>query len=307
MEQDFIHWLSEHLPSHPCLRIGLGDDAAVLSMAARSDCVVTTDLLTDGVDFELSKVENVRRIGHKALGVNLSDLAAMAARPMAVVISLALPEENALQLAQEIYLGLLPLAAKFQVAIAGGDTNTWPGSLAISVTAIGETTEHGPLLRSGAQPGDLLIATGNFGGSILGKHFDVQPRVNEALLLNANYQLHAGIDVSDGLSLDLSRLCKASGCGATLTADAIPIAEAAHELAKQQPGQGTPLEHALRDGEDFELLLAVPLDEAERLLQDQPFTDVPLTKIGHFTPEPGLRITNVSGQTQTLQPRGYLH
>ncbi len=150
----------------------------------------------------------------EALAVNLSDLAAMAARPLAAVIALALPRHDALRIAQELYEGLLPLAERYGVAIAGGDTNSWDAPLAVAITLLGTPGPRGPLLRSGARPGDRILVTGAFGGSILDRHFDFEPRVHEALLLASRYDLHAGIDVSDGLSLDLSRLAAASGCGA---------------------------------------------------------------------------------------------
>jgi len=196
MESDFLHWLRERLPPHPLLKLGIGDDAAVLATAGRSDIVVTTDLIADGVDFDL-RSDDPRRIGHKALAINLSDLAAMAARPLAAVIALNLPRQGGMKLAAELYEGLLALAERFHLAIAGGDTNSWDGPLVVSVTALGETTADGPLTRRGAQPGDRIIVTGTFGGSILGRHLDVQPRIEEALLLNQRYKLHAGIDSSD--------------------------------------------------------------------------------------------------------------
>ncbi len=171
-----------------------------------------------------------RRIGHKALAVNLSDLAAMAAQPLAAFISVALPKAGAERLARELFEGILPLAQRHGVAIAGGDTNTWTGGLVISITALGTVTARGPLLRSGARPGDRILVTGSLGGSILGKHLDFEPRVAEALLLAERYELHAGIDVSDGLSLDLSRMAGESGCGAVLDLLQIPVAEAAHAL-----------------------------------------------------------------------------
>ena len=118
------------------------------------------------------------------------------------------------ELATSIYRGMLPLAGDLEVAILGGDTNTWDGPLAISITAIGSSTQNGPLTRSGGRPGDALLATGRFGGSILGRHLQIEPRVREALLLHEKYQLHAGIDVSDGLALDTWRLAEASGTGA---------------------------------------------------------------------------------------------
>ena len=147
-----------------------------------------------------------RRIGHKALAVNLSDLAAMAAKPVAAIVSLLLPRHGALELAQEIYEGLLPLATRYNVCIAGGDTNCWDGPLALSITAIGEVAAEAnssnvhlnvvparsaaaallpatALLRSGAQAGRPYSVTGEFGGSILGKHLDFEPRVREAILL----------------------------------------------------------------------------------------------------------------------------
>ncbi len=162
----------------------------------------------------------------------------MAAQPVAAVIALALPRHDVLALgplglAQQLYEGLLPLADEFDVAIAGGDTNTWDGPLAISITLFGTPTTKGPLTRSGARPGDRILVTGSFGGSILGRQFDFQPRVREALLLAERYELHAGIDVSDGLSLDLNRLAAASGCGAVMELSRVPISAAAQELTAQ--------------------------------------------------------------------------
>jgi thiamine-monophosphate kinase len=305
VESEFIAWLRQRLPPHPQLRLGIGDDAAILRLANAVDCVVTIDTLMDGVDFRLTECDP-RRAGRKALAVNLSDLAAMAARPVAAVVSLVVPRENGKPLAVELYEGLLPLAQQFNVAIAGGDTNSWDGPLVISITAIGEVTQHGPWLRSGARPGDEILVTGSFGGSILGKHFDFQPRVNESLLLSANYRINAAIDVSDGLSLDLSRVAAESDCGAALDLNQIPIAADARRLEETRGDGITALEHALSDGEDFELILAVPPDEAQRLLADQPL-DVPLTRIGRFVDQPSLWQQFSDGSRQPLAPRGYEH
>jgi thiamine-monophosphate kinase len=305
MEAEFLTWLRGQLPSHPCLRLGMGDDAAILELSAGARCVVTSDMLNDGVDFVWDRCDGPL-VGRKSLAVNLSDLAAMAARPLAAVVSLTLPRRSALAVGQQLYEGLLPLAAEFSVAIAGGDTGTWDGPLAISIAAIGELTERGPLLRSGARPGDAIIVTGSFGGSILGRHFRFTPRVREALLLNDRYRLHAGTDVSDGLSLDLSHITQESRCGALLDAAAVPIADDAYRLASAEGGRTTPLEHALGDGEDFELILAVPPEEAARLLRDQPL-DVPLTRIGTFTVDPGLWVEESAGRRRPLLPRGYEH
>ena len=305
MEAQLITHLRRRLPSHPLLRLGLGDDAAILRTAELGDCVVSVDMLSDHVDFELAEVDP-RRVGRKALAVNLSDLAAMASRPLAAVIALTLPRQGAMETAVAMYEGLLPLAEQFDVAIAGGDTNSWDGPLAVSITVLGEVTAHGPLQRGGAKPGDRIVVTGSFGGSILGRHFDFLPRVEEALLLNERYELHAGIDVSDGLSLDLNRLAEESGCGAVLRTDAVPIAEDARRLASKRDDGSTALDHALSDGEDFELILAVSADEAGRMVAEKPI-GVPLTVIGQFVAETGLWQEDSQGARRPLVPRGWQH
>jgi thiamine-monophosphate kinase len=306
MEADFLRWLREHLPPHPLLKLGIGDDAALLATAGRRDLVLTTDLIADGVDFDL-KADDPRRIGHKALAINLSDLAAMAARPLAAVIALNLPKEGGQKIAVGLYEGLLPLAEKFHVAIAGGDTNSWDGPLVVSVTVIGEVSDKGPLTRRGAEQGDRIIVTGSFGGSILGEHLDVQPRVEESLLLHERYALHAGIDCSDGLTLDLARLCEESRCGAVVDLGKVPIADAAKKLAAARNDGTTALDHALSDGEDFELILAVPPKIAQQMLVNQPLEGVTLTDIGEFIAERGLFQRDESGKQQRLEPRGFQH
>jgi thiamine-monophosphate kinase len=308
MEKQFVDWLKAHLPTSRHLRLGVGDDAAVLAWAAGRDMVVTTDAITDQVDFVLSEVEPAL-IGRKALGVNLSDLAAMAAEPVAAVVSLVLPRHgdgrrDAFQLATELYRGMLKLAAEFDVAIAGGDTNTWDGPLAISVTAIGRTTPRGPLTRGGARPGDHVLVTGRLGGSILGRHLKVEPRIREALLLHERYELHAGMDISDGLALDAWRLAEASGCGIAITLADVPISEDAELLAKKS-GRA-PIDHALGDGEDFELLLTASPETAVQMVREQPL-GVPITRIGTCVKEAGLWQISGDGELKELPPTGYQH
>ena len=312
MELEFLRWLREHVPTHPRAQLGLSDDAAVISLAGRFDVVVTTDTLTDGVDFRVG-TDDPRRIGRQALGASLSDLAAMAAEPLAAVISLALPRDGGanepLPLAIAIYEGLLPLAAEFDVAIAGGDTNTFDGPLVISVTALGQLTPRGPLTRSGGKPGDWLLVTGTLGGSLLGHMFDFTPRVREALLLHERYELHAGIDISDGLALDLSRLGAASGCGAVIFTDRVPVSDDARRLAEQEAApqlNAAALQHALSDGQDFELLLAAAPETAQSILRDQPF-ECPITHVGELVAEPGLWQTTARGKRQRLEPIGWVH
>jgi thiamine-monophosphate kinase len=314
MELEFVRWLREHLPRHSRQRIGLGDDAAVLSIVGRDDVVVTTDLLTEGVDYYLER-DDPKRIGRKALAANLSDLAAMAARPLAAFISLALPRNNTaagtpLELAIGLYEGLLPLAAEYELTIAGGDTNSYDGPLVISVTALGELTERGPLTRSGGQVGDWLLVTGTLGGSILGHAFNFTPRVQESLLLHERYELSAGMDLSDGLALDASRLAAESGCGAALRLDAVPVAPAAQELAAREVApserEAVAVRHALSDGEDFELLFAAPPAVAAAILRDQPVA-CGVTQVGELIAERGLWEQIKGGTRRPLAPTGWVH
>src|SRR5262249_22507067 len=150
-------------------------------------------------------------------------IAAMAGRPVAAVVSVGLPRQGGRELAEELYRGLREVADAFDTALVGGDTNSWDGPLVIAVTLIGEATARGPVRRSGARPGDWLLVTGPLGGSILGKHLAFTPRVREALALHAAADLHAMIDISDGLAADLHHICRESGCGAVLRAESIPL------------------------------------------------------------------------------------
>ena len=311
MELDFIEQLRRGVPTNDLVRLGIGDDAAILD-TRQTDTVLTVDLLTEGVDFLLDEVEP-QLIGRKALAVNLSDLAAMAAVPTAVLVAVALPMHRAETLAPLLLEGMTPLLQKYNVALIGGDTNTWDGGLVISVTAIGRVSERGPLKRSGAKPGDHILVTGTLGGSILRHQFLFEPRVNEALHLNTHYRINAAIDVSDGLSLDLSRLAAESKVGAIIDTHHVPISDDAKELAthhSQLATRNSPLEHALYDGEDFELILAVPPDEAKRLLATQPLMpqlDVQLTDIGEFVAEPGQWLRDQNGVAKKYIPYGFVH
>ena len=302
MELELIHYLRERLPQNKYVAVGPGDDAAVLHCTPGMQTVVTTDMLMDGVDFKLAE-DDPRRIGRKALAVNLSDIAAMGARPTAAFVSVALPRAAGIALPKALCDGMLEPAKQYDVALAGGDTNVWDQPLCISITVLGEVPIGKAWRRRGAKLGDVLLATGSFGGSILGKHFDFEPRINEALLLARDYDIHAAIDVSDGLSLDVWRICQESQLGAILDLPQIPISPAAQELSRRD-GRA-PLEHAMSDGEDFELVLATAPDEAARLLKDQPL-NVPLSRIGEIVDVPHLFGRDESG-THEIVPRGWVH
>ncbi|MFO0803928.1 MAG: thiamine-phosphate kinase [Gemmataceae bacterium] len=285
----FIRWLRERTPGGPRVIVGPGDDTAVLAPASRP-LLVTTDMLMDGTDFILKDVGGLAA-GRKAMAANLSDIAAMAGVPIAVVVSVALPKHGGRELAEELHRGLSQIANDYDVSIVGGDTNTWDHPLAISVTMLGEATERGPVLRSGAKPGDWLFVTGPLGGSILGKHLTFTPRVREALAIHEAAPIHAMIDISDGLAADLQHILEESGCGANLDAAAIPISDDAVKVSRTS-GR-TPLQHALGDGEDFELLFAVDPADGPKFAH--------FAKIGECV-ESGLMLNG-----EPLAPTGWVH
>jgi thiamine-monophosphate kinase len=306
METDFVDWLVARIPPDPRLEVPPGDDAAVLRPPAMRRTVVTVDMLTAGVDFILGPDCSPRQVGHKALAVSLSDLAAMGARPEAVVVAVCLPHDAAPGLPEGIHDGLATLAAEHNVALAGGDTNAWDGPLVISTTALGSVPPGKAWRRDGARVGDLIVVTGPCGGSLLGRHLRVAPRCREAAEIAAALSVHAAIDISDGLSLDLSRMMTASQAGCLLDLAAVPIHADAVTMSRQENNGRTPLDHALADGEDFELLLAMPPEEAQRLLADPPAGLTP-TIIGEVIAEMGLFARGPNGTKQPLPPRGFVH
>jgi thiamine-monophosphate kinase len=296
----FIDWLRGQTPSAERVVLGPGDDTAIVSWPAERPCLVTTDMLLEGSCFLLAEA-GPRRVGRKAMAVNLSDIAAMAGRPVAAVVSVGLPREGGRAIAEELYRGLRDVADAFDTAIVGGDTNSWNGPLVINVTILGEATPRGAVRRGGAKVGDWLFVTGPHGGSILGKHLDFTPRVHEALQLHEQCDLHAMIDVSDGLAADLFHICEESHCGAVLRAASIPLSEAAQRMNDGR----TPLDHALSDGEDFELVFAVSPADGRRLLETQPIAGMTLFHIGECV-EAGLWLDE-KGVRHILPPRGYIH
>jgi thiamine-monophosphate kinase len=302
-ELDYIDWLRARTFPNPRVLVGPGDDAAVVDWSAGLPCLISTDMLLEGSCFVLAEA-GPRRVGRKAMAVKLSDIAAMAGKPIAAEVSVGLPRTGGKALAEELYVGLREMADAFDTAIVGGDTNSWDGPLVISVTMIGEPTGRGPVLRSGARPGDWIFVTGPLGGSILGKHLDFTPRVREAQRLHQLLELHAMIDISDGLSSEIHHICRESGCGAVLREAAIPISDAARSMNDQK----SPLEHALGDGEDFELLFTVPPADGRTLLQSQLLHDLGVTlyHLGECLPD-GVWIEDTNGQRRVMERKGYVH
>lgn len=278
------------------VKVGIGHDAAVVGLDGR-DVVVKTDTVVDGVDFRLSEC-GPEAAARKALAVNVSDLAAMAAIPRACVVSSVLPRDVSFDLFDGLARGLAKAADEFGLSVVGGDTTVADGPLVITVALIGEPGPWGTVTRAGAKPGDWLSVTGPLGGSILGRHLTFSPRVRESHALAALHVPHAMMDLSDGLAADVPRLCLASGVGADLVAEWIPV----HDDARRAGGSKTPFDRALTDGEDFELLLAhAPLtEEVANALRDR---DVILHRIGTVTPYACL-VRLVNGGVATDLPRG---
>ncbi|ELP35138.1 thiamine-phosphate kinase [Rhodopirellula baltica] len=307
MEQSFLAYLRGRTRQLPQVAVGIGDDAAVIDWpgSVSSDQpqlrqVACTDQILDGVDFR-SEEQSLSDIGFKAMAINLSDIAAMGATPSSALVTLALPAENATEIAGEVYEGILEAAQKYQVAIAGGDLSTYDGPLSISITILGWTEK--PWLRTGAEEGDALFVTGALGGSLLGRHLRPEPRVELAAKLKQTVNVHAAIDVSDGFSLDLDRMLAASRMGAELELETLPISQAAHQFAEKS-GR-TPLEHAWSDGEDFELVFCVAPEEAAII--ESTDWGVPVTRVGKVVGRTGLWKRVATSKFERVFPQGFVH
>jgi thiamine-monophosphate kinase len=291
-EFDFIDWLRAQRKPSEFVPVPQGDDLAVLKWPAADLLLVGVDQVLDGVHFD-SAVHSPRAIGRKVMNRNLSDCAAMACLPAAAVTTAALPRGIGLEYAKELYLGLREAADPFDCVIVGGDTGTWDGKLALTVTILGRSAGITPITRTGAKAGDSIYVTGPLGGSLLGRHMTFEPRINLARTLAATGRVTAMIDLSDGLSRDLGHICRVSGVGAMLDASSIPIHSDAVTVSRDGV---SPLDHALSDGEDHELLLTGSL---ERL-------GMPVTRIGEVTARSEI-LLHRDGRAAPLDARGWEH
>lgn len=258
-------------------------------------------MLLEGVHFDLSRCTPFD-VGWKAMAVNLSDIAAMAGTPTAAVVAVALPASCPSELPGELLRGLRSAADRFDTAIVGGDTNRSPGGLVIAVTLLGTCHKKGAVLRSGAKPGDWLCVTGRLGYSLAGHHLRFTPRVREAQVLADLYDLHAMLDLSDGLASDLFHMTDESHCGCIIDSAAVPL-----QTATTDDGS-SPLEHALNDGEDFELLFALDPTDARDLLHRQPLRPCGLdvSHIGVMTEDPAV-LLKVDGVARPFPRGGFEH
>ncbi len=268
---------------------GSGDDCAVLKFNQSSYQLFTCDMIVEGVDF--FKNANLRLVGQKALAISISDIAACGGIPKHAVVALGLSRHMQIHQIDCLAKGLFDLAGKFNVNIVGGDISS-SSKLIIDVSMLGVVEKDKLCLRSGARSGDLIMVTGEFGGSIKGKHLKFTPRLKEAQFLVNNFKINAMIDVSDGLVQDLGHILELSSVGAVLYESLIP-------LSKQARGT----EEALCSGEEFELLFTAPRDQASKIIKSSKYR---FKLIGEIMPESfGLRLINYKNKYSKLKFQGY--
>jgi thiamine-monophosphate kinase len=306
-EFEIIARLTASLPSNPSVVVGAGDDCAVLDVGIPgSHLLFKTDAVVEGVHFLPDAPPE--QVGHKALARCLSDIAAMGGTPGSAVVTLGLPPGRDSAWAEQVYTGMSRLAEKHSVAIVGGETTASPDRAFLSVALLGQVPQGRAALRSGAKVGDAIFVTGELGGSRAGRHLAFEPRLAEAQWLCSQFDIHAMIDLSDGLAGDLRHILQSSGVGAELLADAIPISRSARLAAKALHGTQSPLTAALTDGEDFELLFMVVASDAVPLLDRwrMAFPQLRLGCIGKITAGPGVHLRDQNG-TRPLTNHGYVH
>ncbi|MFW6133643.1 MAG: thiamine-phosphate kinase [Planctomycetota bacterium] len=300
-ENDFIEWVRSRGRLDPdVVEVGPGDDCAVVNVGGERACV-SVDQLIDGVHFDLAR-HGADAFGRKAMARALSDVAAMASSPLAAVAAVAMPRGFAREDAEATYRGLRAVGEALGCPLVGGDVATGDGPLACSVTVLARPDGVEPVLRSGARVGDAICVTGAFGGAWLtGRDLHFAPRVAEARAIARRCDLHAMIDVSDGLALDLWRVCRASGAAAEIDGAAVPVAPDATAGRDIDP-----LTAALGDGEDYELIFTLTADAAEAMLTEPP-TDVPITRVGRVVAGEGLTLIGADGSRRPLEPTGWEH
>jgi len=306
-EFDFIHWIRSVTKLDPAVvPVGPGDDCAVV-VCGGERLLITVDQVLDGVHVRLAE-HGAAAVGRKAMARNLSDVAAMAAAPLCAVASVALPRGFSREDAEALYMGIRDAGEPFDCPVVGGDVSTWDRPLAVSVTVLARPAGVEPVLRSGARPGDAVCVTGGLGGAWRGRrHLEFVPRIREARLLAGRCELHAMMDLSDGLSGDVKHLCDASGVGVEIFAAAVPIhADLTNGLAESIASSvPDPLTAALCDGEDYELLFTLPDAQAAALLTDQPL-GVPVSRVGTITAEKTITLVMPDG-TRRPMPAGWEH
>ncbi|RLB33023.1 MAG: thiamine-phosphate kinase [Deltaproteobacteria bacterium] len=325
-EFQFIRSIAEgcHFSTQDLIR-GIGDDCAVIGPYGERVLLVTTDQLLEGVHFLGGHVPH-EQLGQKAVAVNLSDVAAMGGEPRHLFLSLAIPENSRVEELHAFYRGVKAMCRHYGVNLLGGDTSRSLGGLLINVTVIGQGLEEEILYRDGARPGDRIYVTGTLGDSAGGLRLHTgrwQAEEPEASFLKAAHHrpvpfVEAGrfiarsraatamIDLSDGVASDLGHVCEASGVGARILYDNLPVSDELRKIAEANGEDAKSL--ALRGGEDYRLLFTVPLERAQdfqvRFEREGPCE---IFLIGTVTEEPGIRVVRKGGEEEPLSARGFDH
>lgn len=311
------------------VRLGIGDDAAVIKCAGGKDLIACCDLMVEGVHFRTQWI-SPRLLGRKALAVNLSDIAAMGGVPKFAMMSVALPSKYSSEFTDELFDGVFELAEASGVSIIGGDTSGSRDSLFIDISLLGECESGRAVTRRGAKPGDAIYVSGSLGASALGlsllesgfrleavgnqssataqaalKQLFPNPRVELGRAIGEAGLATAMIDISDGLSTDLGHLCDESGCGAVIHAGAIPIADCVKSLASELKGID-PLRLALHGGEEYELLFTANPEDYGRIQELAVSCDVTITNVGDILQGHGLQLES-DGRLEPMPSLGYEH
>jgi thiamine-monophosphate kinase len=327
-ESEFVGWLRRIVPArHGRLKLGIGDDAALIAVGGGRELILTTDLSIEGVHY-LRTIHPPRSVGYRALARSLSDIAAMGGTPRFALISLAISRRTTRAWVEAFYGGLLDLAGRFGVAVIGGDTAIVPDRTVIDVIVCGEVPARRALLRSGARPGDHIFVSGRLGLSALGlrllrarrgprsstllsprlsaeairAHLHPEPQCALGSFLARRRLPSAMIDVSDGLSTDLAHLCAASGVGAWIGEQLLPKALAS-DLERKVKWDSVDL--ALHGGEDYGLLFTVPHRRAVGVARRH--RGIPLTHIGEIQKSKDLVLVRRDGKSERLHPGGWDH
>ena len=303
----------------------IGDDCAVLPKDSRNDLVITTDLLVEDIDFRLDWAKP-EFIGHKALAVSLSDVAAMGAKPVWSMVSIGVPEHVwKTDFVEKFYEGYWRLAKKFDVELVGGDVSKTPDKIVIDSIAAGEVFRGKAILRSGAKVGDLIYVTDELGGAAAGlsilengvryndsvkiwqknlilKQLQPFPKIHTALRLAKEFSLTAMIDLSDGLSSDLAHICNASKVGAKIYADKIPFHKNLKTVAQTFDEK---LNFALNGGEDFELLFTA--GPKKKFQHKKAHEKRGFTCIGEITSNIAMIELITNEKSRILEPKGFRH